>query len=373
MTIKMRILVASAYSYWGPFLPTDIEEGKIQVGGGETAMIKTAQHLAQRGHQVMVFYDVARPGHYNGVDYLPTDMLVPMICQYEHDALISWDNPHVFRYADRSKVRVLAFQLNDAQIGVFDHTIDMYWHPSKWHEQRFQKLYPEMSTTKSVSKITNAVDPRRYEKEVERERYRVMYSSSPDRGLHHLLSAWPKVREQVPEATLHVYYDMEKWLKNDLMLKQNGIVTVTGDRADKIRELVAREDPSIVLHGGVGQAEVAEAQMRSHVLAYPCDPVQPTEGFSMTVLEAIAAGCHVVISDADAFGELWGGVPHVTMLPLPIVENTWVDVIVEKLKEEPLGRPETLINLINAAWSWNYVSGRMERELLSCLKSKELG
>jgi len=45
----------------------------------------------------------------------------------------------------------------------------------------------------------------------------------------------------------------------------------------------------------------------TEVLAYPCDPVKFTEGFSVTILDACAAGCMPIVAGIDAFPELWTG------------------------------------------------------------------
>ena len=68
--------------------------------------------------------------------------------------------------------------------------------------------------------------------------HRMIYSSSPDRGLVYLLKNWGKIRTEVPDAELHVFYGWnvydvahrdnparEKW-KNQVMtmMKQDGII-----------------------------------------------------------------------------------------------------------------------------------------------------
>jgi len=126
----MRIFVVSGYGYWGHFLPTDLGGEDVQVGGGETAMVQLSKQLAKLGHQVIVFHDIERPGKYDGVDYLPTQMFMYLATQMEHDVLVTWDYPPVFRFADRGKVHVVAYQLNDTVVGIYDHVIDRYFHPS---------------------------------------------------------------------------------------------------------------------------------------------------------------------------------------------------------------------------------------------------
>jgi len=362
----MRIFCVSAYNYWGDFLPTDLDNGDRQIGGGETAMMQMARALAKRGHEVVVFYDIARPGKYDGVDYMPTSMFQGMVCSMEHDVLVSWDNVYVFRFAVRSKMNVLAFQLNDTDVGIFDTAIDRYFHPSEWHRDMFIKNYSDQINRKKCrSQMTNGIDPNRYVKEVKRLPKRVIYSSSPDRGLHHLLRIWPNVLKEEPEAELHVFYDMDRWLAEDLRMRSQGIKLNTSDRADLIR--MYREDglERVYFHGGVGQKRLAIEQMQSHVQAYPCDPVRPTEGFSMTCLEAICAGCELVITDADALKELWASAPNVTVIPLPVDDATWVDALVTALRRPPNDK------VVHTDYMWSGVARKWEKEFEECLSQRQ--
>jgi len=358
----MKIFVASGYGYWGNFNPSDLREGDHQIGGGETAMVSISRELAALGHDVTVFYDVGYFGMYDGVHYLPSNLYTPLVCQMEHDVLVSWDNPQAFRFADRAKLRVLAFQLNHTEVGALDYSIDMYFHPSKWHAERYHELYPEMDERKSRPRITNGIDPTRYNPATPPERipHRTIYSSSPDRGLHHLLRIWPKVRMAVSDAELHVYYEIDKWLKMVDVMAPPEIV----ERARIVREFRANdpEAQGVLFHGGIGQAQLATEQMKSAVMAYPCDPTQPTEGFSMTCLEAVTAGCSLVTTDADALQELWADAPDVTILPLPVNDELWVNTVVKLLERDearPLRDP--------VQYYWSTIAQRWVQEFLECL------
>lgn len=363
----MKILVVSGYGYWGNFDPAALyneSESDVQIAGGETAMLHISKELAHLGHEVMVFYDILRPGRIEGVDFLPSNLFIPLACQLDYDVLISWDAPHIFRFADRAKARIQVFQLNSASIGVLDWMIDLYFHPSEWHKDRFQEIYPEITEAKQRARITNGIDYDRYTKhqaDIKKEA-RVIYSSSPDRGLHHLLEMWPEIVKEVPHAELHVFYDMDKWLKSDRELRRKGLHTVTSDRAASIRKSLRRLPSSVKIHGGIGQHRLAREQLAGSVLAYPCDPVNPTEGFSMTILEGITAGLRVITTDADALAELWGKVPNVTQLPLPVVYSDWTAAIVKALRQEPLE-----VGQYNPALAWRSIAERWEVELLACL------
>ena len=79
----------------------------------------------------------------------------------------------------------------------------------------------------------------------------------------------------------------------------------------------------------------------------------------MTCLEAITAGCKLIVSNADALPELWSDAPGVTMLPLPIDDGVWIDAIVNALNSEP-GVPIT-----NLDYTWSSIAKRWESELMS--------
>lgn len=75
-----------------------------------------------------------------------------------------------------------------------------------------------------------------------------------------------------------------------------------------------------------------DLQQTAQVLIYPLSPTRPSDFFSMAVLESLAAGTPVIVSDADSMPELWADAAIV--LPTPIDLSEWV-VRVEELLERP--------------------------------------
>ena len=80
-------------------------------------------------------------------------------------------------------------------------------------------------------------------------------------------------------------------------------------------------------------------QKTAKALIYPLDPVRPSDFYSMAVLECLAAGTPVIVSDADAMPELWADAT--VMLKRPIRLAEWV---------------ETIDNLLQHKSYWNRMS-----------------
>ena len=360
----MRIFMAGAgYSHWGNFHPADLtKEDGVQVGGGETAMIKMAEGLAARDHEVFVFANV-QPCHWNGVDYLPVQMWVAMGCTMQHHVAVSWDLPEMLRFNLACRAKVVAYQLNHAYVGVLDHVIDRYFCPSEWHARRYQtEVTPEATAAKFRPRMTNAVDVKRYRVAppgIKRNPWGVVWSSSPDRGLHHLLNAWSLVKQKQPKARLDVFYEMQKWFDIIDGAKKGGRTLVTTERADQVREgLKACEGLDVTVHGGVSQTTLAKAQLAASVGVASLDVVAPTEGFGMTMLEYLAAGLSPIAGAIDAFPELWASCA--TLLEPPQEPEVLVAAVLAAFADAPRARQEG--PKLAKRFGWDILAKHWERE-----------
>ena len=109
-----------------------------------------------------------------------------------------------------------------------------------------------------------------------RDPLRVVYGSSPDRGLIDLLTIWPEVVKQVPGAHLDVYYS---W---DMARARNPRLVA------ELEELLARCGDSAVHHGGVDHQTLHEAYAQAGVWAYPTDFFEVS---CITAMKVQALGC----------------------------------------------------------------------------------
>jgi glycosyltransferase involved in cell wall biosynthesis len=143
--------------------------------------------------------------------------------------------------------------------------------------------------------MRNGIDVSRFAATPPRDPHRVIYSSSPDRGLEALLDIWPEVKRRDPLGSLHIYYGFETWTS-----------MASGDEAQLARiaemkaTIAALSEQDVHFHGRVDQAELADSMLRSGVWAYP---TWFSETSCITAMEAQAAGLHIVTSPIAALNE----------------------------------------------------------------------
>ena len=105
------------------------------------------------------------------------------------------------------------------------------------------------------------------------------------------------------------------------------------------------------------RAAVVELQQRARAHVYPLDPRRPSDFFSMSVLESLAAGTPVIVSDADAMSELWGDCA--VMLPRPIRLGQWVEAVDELLHNKVMWNRYSVLGKRRAAqYDWGSVARR---------------
>lgn len=130
---------------------------------------------------------------------------------------------------------------------------------------------------------------------------RIWVGNDPARGLVHVLDVFDLVRERVPHATLHVTYDFDQQFER-MKWHQNAL-------AETLWECRRRLDgtPGVMLLGSVSRGAVIREQLEAQVHLWPSDP--PNVGsqiHGISQMEAAAAGCALVLSDVEAFPEVFG-------------------------------------------------------------------
>ena len=125
-----------------------------------------------------------------------------------------------------------------------------------------------------------------------RDLKRVIYGSSYDRGLQHLLEMWPEVKKAVPDATLHVFYGWQLFEK----FYQNNPSSMSW--MNRMKELMTQD--GITDNGRVPQDEMAEEYKKSGIWAYP---THFGEISCINAIKAQAYGCEPVVVNYAALKE----------------------------------------------------------------------
>ena len=308
MPPSVRILYLVGFTDWWGRYPPDVldRDDAGTVGGGEYAALMTAFWLAGSGHDV-VYSSVAEEGSHRGVAFTPLDRHVRTYLSCgPWDAVVAWGDRRLLGVVRCGALRVFAQQLNDL-FGLGDDIslgMDLLISPSASHARMMRHLLGQDSPV-GQAVVHNGVDLSMYPSEdLPDPSLRPVVAgwwSSPDRGLHHLLAAWPLVRRRVPAARLRIFYQVRKYI---------AAARDAGGRAGVLSHLLETR-LAAVRHLGVDvvdaipRSRLRREQAAIRVQAYPCEAEGYTEGFACSVAEAMAAGCLPLIRPVDALRDLW--------------------------------------------------------------------
>lgn len=328
----------SAPSAWGSVTPETMHNKGL--GGRETALVQLAEQWASTGHEVMNFVRTEEP--YRTLypsggrsSYVDVDIFGDVVINFPVDVIVSWEESRLFKYPKvRDAARLTVIEMQVAHLDTTeecDAGTDVYAALSPWASE-FLGNQGHIKAEKIVV-LPNGIDVGRYSafqpayNSPKNTPLEFFYSSSPDRGLHHLLNLWPRLRAKYPDSLLHVCYGVEHWTTN-VRWSHN----MQAETALDVEEGLKQD--GVVYHGKIGQTELAELQQRCDLLLYPCDPMQPTETGCITIIEAGAAGVPVVTTNADCLGSEFG---MTTMqIELPFSEDAYLEAIDQVLSDKGL-------------------------------------
>ena len=157
--------------------------------GSELSCICFAREMARMGHQVSLFVQGPNAPEFDGVPLREFGNLAGE--SYGYDAVCAWNEPDVLRAVAPGVLRLVNQQLNDfgyCRPG-FDDFVDVYTSPSQSHMEYIRSHTP---SPHKWTVLPNGCDPNQYDPAL-KVPGRVVYASSPDRGLHLLMQAWPSI------------------------------------------------------------------------------------------------------------------------------------------------------------------------------------
>lgn len=293
----------SAYEYWDDLTPKT-----VGIGGSETSHVEMAIRLAQLGNEVVSFVPLKdKDGKYNrsGVewrssfkvnpigfdlfiiyrsprlaDFLPLNARAWLICQ-DVDYKFSWNSLNTTRGKKFEKI----FALCNTHLEYFKNR-DGY--------SKFKSSFDV--TSNGIRSDEIAVSESLLEElAIPRNPFKLIYASSPDRGLEFLLQIFPRVKEIVPQAELHVYYGFNNI---DKTIESQGVQSFVYRDTQRVRQLL--NQPGVVVRGRMGQEALKAEWLTSSLWVHPSNF---SETSCITCMDAQASGAIPVTSPIWAVAE----------------------------------------------------------------------
>lgn len=277
-----------------PFHAETLDERPL--GGTETAVIRLAEAFQQLGHDVFVLSTAPFPPE-SPVNYISAGQLMTL---GQVDILFSVRGWLPLFFGVDAKRRF--FWTGDSwtlprTIGIGDHRavnkMTAFLPVSDWHAKTMCESsgFPMEKTFV----LRNGVHLADFEGSEVRHRRRLIYSSTPFRGLEYLPIIFKILKDKYEDLELHIFSSMAIYNKENPEISQK-------DHFQDLYKLLG-DIPGVTWHGSILQKQLAREFMKSSILAYPCNFEETS---CITAMEAQAAGCAIVTSDLAALPETVG-------------------------------------------------------------------
>ena len=338
----MRVAVYLPESSWG-----DIDEdAQLKgLGGRETALVRLCQEWAKMGAEVYAFVprkDTKQwvPDAPTGyVRWIPNEQVIVLVPQLDIDLFISWEHIGVvetlrkvgWRGRAAIEMQVAHLHCETEQLKKANVQICAL---SEWAKRFLLHQHPTFDPDR-ISVLPNGIS----ESHVHPEDYNdpnlwlegtnFIYSSSPDRGLHHLLKMWPAIQKRTDEVrgsgpvNLHVCYGIEAFIDNSRWSHRED-----SERALTIERLINQD--GVIYHGRIGQDVLGALQANCDAMLYPADTMSHTETGCCSVIEAMGMRLPVATTSCDCLGEEFHNYSWMTDLPLDY--GAYIDTVELALK-----------------------------------------
>lgn len=310
------------------------------IGGSETAAVEMAHWMSKiSGRTVRVFNNRTETKSFGNVHYQPAAQLPKYLSGYKPAAHIAWR--HVTKF-------------NDDPLYVWCHDLGALGldDPTKYHRlfalSNFHKTYLKNMFQVSEEKMivtSNGIDPTRFTFDLTKKEFgKVIFSSSPDRGLENAIHIMDKVVSVIPEAKLHCFYGFDNMLK----LGKH-------EEVNKLEALI-KTRPHVIFKGNISQKELTREMAEACVWLYPTNFL---ETYCITAIEALASHVYPIVREwgalqdtlasasADGFAEL---------LDIDPSEPAGIDLFAEKTVEALMDKKWEKISFDARLYSWESVA-----------------
>lgn len=334
--------------------PGDWDEKTLEEkghGGSETAAIEVAKWIKRKtNRRVKIFQNRARREQMDsGVEYEPLPELHGYLKNVEPAVHIAWRHSAKLTKA-KSYVWCHDLQLPGGNKTDCEKVIAL----SEFHKEYLREI-SGVPDEKIVLGF-NGINPDDFPKEgVEKKPLKVIFSSSPDRGLIQSVDIVKKAREiSGLDITLHCFYGTGNMRKMGLT-----------EWADKIENKILENADFVTYYGMVNKKTLMRHFCESAVWLYPADFI---ETYCITAIEALCAGTFPLVRRMGALPNTLDGAIECGMcevLDIEAVEGDeastglWANRLVEALIEKKWER----VSVDPQTKSWERVADWFLKEM----------
>ena len=290
------ILVFHTGFHSGVFNGKNYQEREA-VYGSEIAVIRIAELLASTGeYNVFVFCQCDEELTHNGVHYQSIRRFEDFQDKIQIDILVVSRFINFFLHFTNSAKRTF-FWLHDRRahemvsklrltnIGRNMLTsiypmVEKFIALTDWHKDWFMKesMMPILYRNK-MTVIGNGIIEDFFKDKKFPKTNRLIYCSDTTRGLEIALKCFPKIKKEIPDATLDIYF---------------------GSIPSNLKQIVDSLQ-GVTFHGRIPQEQLCEELLKSKILFYP---VFHHETYCIVATEAMRAGCIPVTVNKTGIGEV---------------------------------------------------------------------
>lgn len=270
------------------------------IGGSETSHVEMAWRLARRGHEVITYAPIPEdcPGEWKNTkwfDYTEVDWTLKgvWILYRCPDAV-----DHFPKKEDRQDQTLWLMMQDwdypnwtDERITNTDKVITL----CKAHGRDVVRAHPLIKNNLWLS--SNGVKTDLIEEVLEegiphRNPHKIIFASSPDRGLRYVVQSFERAREVVPTLELHAFYGFDNLNK---LRERNPFLKKV---AEETEALLTR--PGVVWHGRVSQKELYREWLSAGMWVYQTNF---NETSCITSMEAQSLGAIPIVNPIYALSE----------------------------------------------------------------------
>ena len=331
---------------WGPELL------KTGIAGSEEAVVYLSEQFAKKGWHVEVYPNCTRQT-WNGVEWYPFPDFAGDDDDRIADVAIVWRTSWMMLDVG-IRARRTYLWLHDMPNpawwleGIWNG-FDGIFGLSQFHIDQYDFVPKEKFILTGNGLPVDRLPP---VDQLANEPHRLIYASDMTRGLELVLVWWEKIKKEVPEAELDIYYGIHPTLAYQATLK----APLGRAHAQVIQRVqLGAKQPGINWKGFVGQEELQQGTLKAGVWAYPC--VFP-EISCITGMRMQALGVTPVTSNQFALAEtVRHGVKIDGDMRVPLVQQQWFEAVVNALKN-PMSREQRIEMALDArsAFDWAKVA-----------------